>query len=153
MLTIPPLAWLQCVSFHRFSLNVAYFCLSLNVGKFGMDVFLTQFIFGLSEMPAHILCIWLLEALGRKISVMSTLLIGGLLCLLIIAVPQGTVFLQYGVHSFDTSRAKNCGWKCLAVSQCAALVHIQFSLICYRSCSMFIAPRHYNDMVITFCSL
>lgn len=76
----------------RFSLNVTYFCLSLNVGKFGMNVFLTQFIFGLSEIPAHILCIWLLEALGRKISIVATLVIGGLLCILILAVPQGTVF-------------------------------------------------------------
>lgn len=75
--------------FAWFSLNVTYFCLSLNVGKFGMDVFLTQFIFGLSEIPAHILCIWLLEALGRKISVMATLVIGGSLCILILAVPQG----------------------------------------------------------------
>lgn len=76
----------------RFSLNVTYFCLSLNVGKFGMDVFLTQFIFGLSEIPAHILCIWLLEALGRKVSIIATLVIGGLLCILILAVPPGTVF-------------------------------------------------------------
>lgn len=75
----------------RFSLNVTYFCLSLNVGKFGMDVFLTQFIFGLSEIPAHILCIWLLEALGRKVSIIATLVLGGLLCILILAVPPGTV--------------------------------------------------------------
>nr|XP_046264343.1 solute carrier family 22 member 13 [Scatophagus argus] len=72
-----------------FSLNVTYYCLSFNVGNFGMDIFLTQLIFGLTELPAHILCIWLLEAVGRKISLMSTLLIGGFLCILILAVPQG----------------------------------------------------------------
>ncbi|XP_033993038.1 solute carrier family 22 member 13-like [Trematomus bernacchii] len=71
-----------------FSLNVTYYSLSFNVGNLGLDIFLTQLIFGLTELPAHILCIWLLEALGRKVSLMSTLLIGGFLCFLILAVPQ-----------------------------------------------------------------
>ncbi|XP_074506506.1 solute carrier family 22 member 13-like [Sebastes fasciatus] len=72
-----------------FSLNVAFYSLSFNVGKFGLDVFLTQFMFGLTELPAHILCIWLLEAVGRKVSLMSTLLIGGFVCISILAVPKG----------------------------------------------------------------
>uniref|UniRef100_A0A673B4A7 Solute carrier family 22 member 13a n=1 Tax=Sphaeramia orbicularis TaxID=375764 RepID=A0A673B4A7_9TELE len=72
-----------------FSLNVTYYCLSFNVGNLGLDIFLTQLIFGLSELPAHIICIWLLEVLGRKISLMSTLLTGGFLCILILAFGQG----------------------------------------------------------------
>ncbi|XP_068196214.1 solute carrier family 22 member 13 [Antennarius striatus] len=72
-----------------FSLNVAYFSLSFNVANFGLDVFLTQLVFGLSEVPAHLVSVWLLEVLGRKVSVMATLLVGGLLCLLILAVPEG----------------------------------------------------------------
>ncbi|KAK9539352.1 hypothetical protein VZT92_004462 [Zoarces viviparus] len=71
-----------------FSLNVTYYCLSFNVGNFGLNIFLTQLMFGLSELPAHVLCIWLLEAVGRKVSLMSTLLVGGFLCILILAVPQ-----------------------------------------------------------------
>uniref|UniRef100_A0A3Q4HVV9 Solute carrier family 22 member 13a n=1 Tax=Neolamprologus brichardi TaxID=32507 RepID=A0A3Q4HVV9_NEOBR len=82
-----------------FSLNVAYFCLSFNVGKLGLNIFVTQAIFGLSEIPAHILSIWLLEAVGRKPSLMATLLIGGLLCLLMLAVPQGRAPQMYSLRT------------------------------------------------------
>uniref|UniRef100_A0A8C6UIX5 Solute carrier family 22 member 13a n=1 Tax=Neogobius melanostomus TaxID=47308 RepID=A0A8C6UIX5_9GOBI len=71
-----------------FSLNLTYYCLSFNVGNLGLDIFLTQLIFGLSEMPAHLLCIWLLEAVGRRVCLIGTLLGGGVTCLLIIAVGQ-----------------------------------------------------------------
>lgn len=84
---ITPLVFVFC----RFSLNVTYYCLSFNVGKFGLDIFMTQLIFGLTELPAHILCIWLLEVLGRKLSLIATLLVGGFVCLFLLIVPQGKV--------------------------------------------------------------
>lgn len=70
-------------------MNLTYFSLSLNVANFGMSVFLTQLIFGLSEVPAHILSIWLLEVVGRKVSLVATLLTGGLCVLAVLAVPPG----------------------------------------------------------------
>ncbi|KAJ8011465.1 hypothetical protein DPEC_G00058500 [Dallia pectoralis] len=76
------------ISLAWFSLNLTYYCLSFNVGNFGLDIFLTQLMFGMTEIPGHILCIFILEYIGRKKFLMSTLLTGGLTCFLILAVPQ-----------------------------------------------------------------
>lgn len=62
---------------------------------------MAQAIFGLSEVPAHILCIWLLEAVGRKASLMGTLLTGGFLCILMLAFPHGRAPQMYSCMFVD----------------------------------------------------
>ncbi|XP_030219110.1 solute carrier family 22 member 13-like isoform X1 [Gadus morhua] len=74
-----------------FASSLTFRCLGFNVGKFGLDIFLTELLFGLTELPAHLLCFWLLELAGRKLCLMFTLLVGGLVCLSILAVHAGNV--------------------------------------------------------------
>nr|XP_056713111.1 solute carrier family 22 member 13-like [Euleptes europaea] len=68
--------------------SLAYYGLSLNVGSFGLDIYLTQLIFGAVEIPARITCIFLLQWLGRKKCQALCLLLGGAVCLLITVVPK-----------------------------------------------------------------
>lgn len=69
--------------------SLVYFCVSLNVGHFGLDIYLTQFIFGLAEILSRLGCYTLLERLGRRPCQAGTLFFGGAACLLILAIPEG----------------------------------------------------------------
>ena len=67
----------------------------LNMGNIGFNVFLTQLMFGAFEVAANILSMWLMEVFGRRISLISTCVTGGLSSMLILAVPQGKPFGLY----------------------------------------------------------
>lgn len=67
-----------------------YYGLSLNVGNFGLDIYLTQFIFGVVELPARLGCLPILQYFGRKKCQAGVLWFGGLACLAILAIPKGT---------------------------------------------------------------
>ncbi|MBN3303174.1 S22AD protein, partial [Amia calva] len=81
------------LNFSWFATNIALYSLSFNVGNFGLNIFLTQLLFGLVEIPANFICIWLLEIWGRRISQISTLVVGGVICFLISAVPQDNAII------------------------------------------------------------
>lgn len=77
----------------RFSTSLLYYGLSLNVGTFGLNVYLTQLMFGLVEFPANLGVFFLIQHFGRRICLASFLFFGGAACLLILAVPKGTLEL------------------------------------------------------------
>lgn len=70
--------------------SLGYFGLSLQVGDFGLDIYLTQLIFGAVEVPARYSSIFMMQWFGRKWSQLGTLVLGGLMCITIIFIPAGT---------------------------------------------------------------
>nr|XP_054607182.1 solute carrier family 22 member 13 isoform X1 [Nothobranchius furzeri] len=71
-----------------FATSLMYYGLSLNVGNFGLDIYLTQFIFGLVEFPARLGILPFLQHFGRKCCQAGVLVFGGLACLGILAIPS-----------------------------------------------------------------
>ncbi|XP_075995703.1 solute carrier family 22 member 13-like [Genypterus blacodes] len=75
------------ILFYLWFVNVlVYYGLSLGVSRLGTDIYLTQFVFGLVEMPARSLVLLVLPW-SRRLSQSGFLAIGGLACLLMLAVP------------------------------------------------------------------
>ncbi|XP_030625370.1 solute carrier family 22 member 13b [Chanos chanos] len=71
-----------------FVTSLVYYGVSLNVGNFGLDIYLTQFIFGLAELPARLGCFPLIERFGRKVCQSVALFFGGTACLVILLIPK-----------------------------------------------------------------
>ncbi|XP_076609968.1 solute carrier family 22 member 6-B [Chaetodon auriga] len=75
------------ILFYIWFVNVlVYYGLSLGVSRLGTDLYLTQFVFGLVEIPARSLVLLVLPC-SRRLSQSGFLAVGGLACLLMLTVP------------------------------------------------------------------
>ncbi|KAK7816750.1 hypothetical protein U0070_009275 [Myodes glareolus] len=72
-----------------FADSLVYYCFSLQVGDFGLDIYLTQLIFGVVEMLTRLSSIPIMEKLGRKWSLLGSLTLAGTMCIIIIFIPAG----------------------------------------------------------------
>ncbi|XP_015688004.1 solute carrier family 22 member 13-like [Protobothrops mucrosquamatus] len=68
--------------------SLVYYELSLHVGDFGLNIYLTQLIFGAVEIPSRIFSIFLLESIGRKKCQSTWLILGGIMCVIICVIPK-----------------------------------------------------------------
>ncbi|KAI4818210.1 hypothetical protein KUCAC02_011563 [Chaenocephalus aceratus] len=66
---------------------LVYYGLSLGVSRLGTNLYLTQFVFGLVEIPARSVVLLVLPY-SRRLSLSGFLAVGGLACLLTLAVPE-----------------------------------------------------------------
>ncbi|XP_034561798.1 solute carrier family 22 member 13-like [Notolabrus celidotus] len=76
------------MGFNWFATSLLYYGLSLNVGGFGLNIYLTQFIFGFVEIPANLGSLLLIQHFGRRICHSCFLIFGGVSCLLTLAIPK-----------------------------------------------------------------
>lgn len=77
-----------CSGIMWFGVAFTYYGISLNITGFGLNPYLTQFVFASIEMPMKIGVYFFLEKIGRKPGEMGALLITGLCLFINIFVPQ-----------------------------------------------------------------
>ncbi|XP_029444244.1 solute carrier family 22 member 13-like isoform X1 [Rhinatrema bivittatum] len=88
--------------------SLVYYGLSLNVGNFGLDIYLTQLVFGAVEILARAGAILILAKFGRKKCQAACLFLGGTACLVITMIPKDlpvliTVLAVIGKFSIASS--------------------------------------------------
>ncbi|KAB0390537.1 hypothetical protein E2I00_017556 [Balaenoptera physalus] len=81
----------MCVSLlamnSRFAIGCNYYMLSLRMKELGVNTHFAQVIPGMMEVPARLCCVFLLEQLKRKRSLVLTFLQGALTCFLSLLLP------------------------------------------------------------------
>ncbi|XP_051910551.1 solute carrier family 22 member 13-like [Hippocampus zosterae] len=97
-----------CMGCVWFGISVMYYGLSLNVGNFGLNIYLTQLIFGLVEFPARLGSLPLIERFGRRRCEAMLLLLGGCACLSIIAVPKDLPVVATVIAIFGKFASTGC---------------------------------------------
>ncbi|XP_059018053.1 solute carrier family 22 member 14 [Mustela lutreola] len=71
-----------------FTVGYSYFMLILKLKDLGINIHFTRVIPSIVEVPARLCCIFLLEQIGRKWSLIVTTFQGSLMCLLVLILPS-----------------------------------------------------------------
>ncbi|XP_056624555.1 solute carrier family 22 member 7b.1 isoform X1 [Triplophysa dalaica] len=71
-----------------FGVAFTYYGISLNISGFGLNLYLTQFIYGAIEMPSKLLAYLCLDKLGRRYSQVGTLVTTGVCIGITILIPK-----------------------------------------------------------------
>uniref|UniRef100_A0A3B3DD73 Solute carrier family 22 member 6 n=2 Tax=Oryzias melastigma TaxID=30732 RepID=A0A3B3DD73_ORYME len=74
-----------------FGVACTYYGISLNVTGFGVNIYLTQFIYGVTEVPAKAFIVFFLNKIGRRLTQVGTLVLTGLCIFSNIFIPQDQV--------------------------------------------------------------
>lgn len=80
---------------HRITVTINYFALSLNTVNLHGNPYLNCFLSALVEFPAYILSWILFRGFSRRLSMFSTLIMGGLLLLLIQLIPASMTHFEF----------------------------------------------------------
>lgn len=81
----------------RYGVSSTYYGISLNISGFGLNVYLTHFIYAAIEVPAKLMIYGFLNIIGRRKCQAGTLLITGICIAINIFVPEGCHAQNYKV--------------------------------------------------------
>lgn len=73
-----------------FANSVVYYGLSLNAGKLNGNPYFIIFLMGIVEMPAYVVILYFLDRVGHRALISTMMLLGGVSCLVVAALPHGS---------------------------------------------------------------
>lgn len=112
--------------FCRFGVAFTYYGISLNISGFGLNLYLTQFIFGAIELPSKLVAYLCLDRLGRRYSQVGTLITTGVCIGITVLIPRGKLQIIIMPQS--------CDW----LSTCFITVNV---------CFVLFIPLHNNHLL------
>lgn len=73
-----------------FANSVVYYGLSLNTGKLEGNPYFLIFLTGVVELPSYVIIMYFLDRVGHRALISTMMLLGGIACLVVAALPQGS---------------------------------------------------------------
>ncbi|XP_041789511.1 solute carrier family 22 member 7-like [Chelmon rostratus] len=80
-----------------FGVACTYYGISLNVAGFGVNIYLTQFIYGTIEIPAKNFVFFVLNKIGRRLNQAGTIVLTGLCIICNMLVPQDMTLIRTAI--------------------------------------------------------
>lgn len=116
-------SWCYCA--FRFAVSFLYYGISFRISGFGVDMYLTQFIYGLIEVPAKIITFFVLNWIGRRNGQAWFLIVTGALIGINAAIPLGDI-----EHCSSSIEDDPCLGSCGFDSSYLTLIISSFRLFC-----------------------
>ena len=85
--------------FNWFVNSLVFYGVSYGVEGLGGNLYVNFAISGLIEIPAYFLCIIIAKYSGRRLSISSTMILGGVACLILSAISEGEYNYFHSPHS------------------------------------------------------
>ncbi|XP_063362492.1 organic cation transporter protein [Cydia amplana] len=73
-----------------FANSVVYYGLSLNTGKLEGNPYFIMFLMGVVELPSYVIIVYFLDRVGHRALISTMMLLGGISCLVVAALPHGS---------------------------------------------------------------
>ena len=86
----------------RFALNLTYYGITMNVAKFGGNIFVNFAISSLTEIVGITVCVMIGDRLGRKCLFCSNMILAGIICICTIFTSLYADDCKYKVDSIDS---------------------------------------------------
>ncbi|XP_038053165.1 organic cation transporter protein-like [Patiria miniata] len=72
-----------------FVVNMVYYGLSLSTSALGVDDYLAAFVSAALEIPSYLVCWYVMDRFGRRITLVAFYIFGGVSCLITVFIPLG----------------------------------------------------------------